>query len=71
MKLKVVEGTQVKHDGKLYGPGDTFEASKADAERYGAWVTEVKRGRPKSTKKVASAGTKSTRKATRKTSRSR
>jgi hypothetical protein len=41
-KYKVREGYQVKHDGKLYAAGQTFEATKAQADALGDLVSEVR-----------------------------
>ena len=39
---KVKDGYQVKHDGKLYGPGDTFSAPKEKVAAFADLVDEKK-----------------------------
>jgi hypothetical protein len=55
-KWKVKEGTQVAYGDKVYGPGESFSASKEeiDAEGLGAFVDEdVDKPRQQSQSKAA------------------
>jgi hypothetical protein len=55
-KYKVREGYQVKHDGKLYAAGETFEATKAQADAFGDIVSEVRQqAQPKADNKAQAA----------------
>jgi hypothetical protein len=55
-KWKVREGYQVKVDGKHYTGGQTFEASKAQADAFGDLVSEVRQqAQPKSENKAQAA----------------
>ena len=38
---KVNDGVQVKYDGKLYGPGDTFSAPKEKVAAFADLVSHV------------------------------
>lgn len=34
MRLKVVDGTQVSHQGRVYGGGDNFDADPTEAAQF-------------------------------------
>jgi hypothetical protein len=44
MRVRVNEGTQVHHNGKLYTGGDEFDAPSEEANKWLAagWATEAK-----------------------------
>lgn len=71
MRVKVAKGVQVKHGGKMYADGASFDVNDNDAEdliRRG-WVTETKAVTSSANKAVTSAETPN--KAAKKTAKKR
>jgi hypothetical protein len=55
-KWKVREGYQVKHDGKHYVGGETFEAPASQVSAFGDLVSEVRQqSQPKAANKAQPA----------------